>query len=884
MKLVRWLVFVPVVAFVAWWLLGGELAVEDTRPTETAPQAADARSETLAEPDTAGAAVRETAVGGAQASTSAATTAGETLVLHVRERGSQRPVSGATVHVLDRIDAPRTLSDEEQRDFAARVRALEARGTAYTTDANGLVALPRSASEALLCARSGELFGTLRFRKYAKELVVELVPNADLDVLVRDDLGRGLAGVAVFVGWASTTLGETWERLGAVTGADGRARLRDARTFVVERPESIWALRLEVVAPKRIQHELRADDWPLTPLEFDLPPLGAVDVRVLAADDTPAESSEVWLAPAPPPTAPVATAATTATTAATTTADPRARREYVLRGGVLGKTHHGVARFEHVATGLELLAVGEGIGSGLVAATRIFEGPRAAGERLEIELGGANEIARIVGRATDAQGRPIAGAVRFHLRVDGSGLDTESGGSIGTGSNGEFAFDLPPSSGLEVRRKLILERVVPNAERPTGERTHEEQATARVELDFDGDLAPGVHDLGEVVLRAQPTLVSGRVVDDRREPVARAAVSAFDAGDPNAAFAVGNTESGADGSFELRGISRSGRLTVWVQTHDSNRHQRFDVAAGSRDLELVIPRGASVAGAVLVDEALPLADVFVTCVAPGADGRPVLQSASPKPTPEPGRGAYSLDGLPAGLARFEFRGKHGPVLASFDGVALVAGEACADPRLAEVDLRGLAKALHVVARDERGEGIAGSVVRLRGRDGSTEWQTVRTEDGHAIVRARALPIDFVFGASGYRTVRVDGASADFEVTLERGLSIELALGPESLAELGADTTLVVEYEQGTVTTRDDHVSWPELARPDATGLARTRVCEPGRFRVAVRASRERDGRHDVLTAPCEPEFIEVRDSRDPQRFTVRLPEATRTKLRDFRAP
>lgn len=864
MKLVRWLVIVPVIAFVAWWFLGGELSDEPARPEASQQDAAaDARAHEPAAPDATHTAQRNDVAVPASAAPSVTPSSDARVPLVVRERGSARPIAGASVHVLDRIDARGTLAEDEQRDFARLVTALETRGASYTTDAEGRVLLPRANGEALLGARAGELFGTLRFRKYAKELVLELAPNADLDVFVRDDLGHGLAGVPVFIGWASTTLGETWERLGAVTGDDGRARLRDARTFVQERPESVWALRLGVVAPKRLQRELRADEWPLAPLEFDLPPLGAVDVRVLDVDGTPAASSEVWLAPAPP-----------------TTADTRVRRESVLRAGVLGETRAGVARFEHVAVGLELLAVGEGIGSGLVSATRVFDGPRGAGERVDVELGGPSEIARIVGRATDAEGRALSGTVRFHLRVDGSGLDTESGGSIGTGANGEFSFDVLPSSGLEVRRKVILERVFPNGDQPT----------ARVELDFDGDLAPGVHDLGEVVLRAQGSLVSGRVVDDRGDPIARAAVSAFDAGEGNQDFSVGNTESAADGSFEIRGTSRSGRVTVHVQTLDTNRRESFDVALGSRDLELVIPRGASVAGVVLVDEALPLADVAVMCVVSGAHGQPVLWGATPKPTPQPGQGAYRLDGLPAGLARFEFRGRNGPVLASFDGVALAPGETCADPRLAEVDLRGLAKALHVVARDVDGEGIAGSVVRSRGRDGSTEWQTVRTDDGHAIVRARALPIDFVFGASGYRTLRVDGASVDFEVTLERGLAIELELDAESLAALGADglpgggATLSVEYEQGTVTTHDDCVAWPELARPDATGVARTLVCEPGRFRVAVRASRERDGRFDQLTAPCEPASIDVRDTAEPQRFVVRLPESTRTKLRDFRAP
>ncbi|MBI5434699.1 MAG: hypothetical protein HZA52_17840 [Planctomycetes bacterium] len=318
-----------------------------------------------------------------------------------------------------------------------------------------------------------------------------------------------------------------------------------------------------------------------------------------------------------------------------------------------------------------------------------------------------------------------------------------------------------------------------------------------------------------------------------------------------------------------------------LATEDATTDQANASLRTARDAGTEHGVGARLAGELLVDSGFPIADVFVRCTDTNSAAGSRAQAT---PAAAEGRGVFALEGLPAGKASVEFGVRNGPVLVRIDGVELVPGEACADPRLAEVDLRGLAKSVHVVIRDEGGEGINHSIVRARGRDGSVEWSRVTTDDGHATVRASALPIDFVLGASGYRTERVDGASEDFEVRLARGLAVELVPDPELRALLGADATLAVVYERGELTTPDDAITWPELAKPDAAGVATVRVCEPGRFRAELRASRRCGERNETFSAPCSPATIDVRDSDEPQRFEITLPETERARLRAFREP
>lgn len=862
MKLLRWLVLVPLLALVAWWFLGGELATEDPRPGASVAEvpAEVAARELVAPVDVGESAAREPTAVDASAAPSKA---GAGLVpLTVRERAGARAVPGATVRVLG-LGGPGELTREECRDFARAVAELEARGARYTSDAEGRVSLPRAKGEALLSARAGELFGILRFRENAKELVVELAPSGDLEVLVRDDLGRGVGGVPLALGAANTYLFSHQEYAGALTGADGRATLRDARAFVAGRAGSAVALRADVVATRRFERELSFAAWPVEPVVFDLPALGAVEVRVLDAAGSPISGA--------------AAVELVALRAGDDTEGQRRSRMFV--DGSTRDAVEGIARFEHVEVSSTVFASTDGAGAGLVTSSSVSDGPRFAGESTTIELRAGASVAVLHGRVLDEGGTPLAGGVQFDLSIRAGGVHGASSGSLDTDQRGEFRVEVPATSGEPAVRTLVLRN----------RRTRFDEPLATAERSFDGDLAPGVHEVGDFVLASQPVLAGGRVLDDLGRPIARALVTVRTASAPGARRPWSDEHaasgySAEDGRFLLSGTAATSTLGLDAEERGHVRFETLAIAAGARDLEVVLTRGASVRGEVVVDDGLPLADVIVRAVLGSEAKDGWRHQGLPLPLPVPGRGTFSIQALPAGRASVEFSVRNGPVLVRLDGVELVAGEACADPRLLEVDLRGLAKALHVVVRDESGEGISHSVVRARGRDGSTAWSRIQTDDGHATVRARALPIDFVLGASGYRTQRVDGATADFEVTLARGLAVELVLDPESLAALGPDATLAVEYERGELTGPDDSIAWPELAEPDERGLARVHVCEPGRFRVEVRASRRRDGRNDAFSAPCEPATIEVRDRAEPQRFELRVPDATRAGLGEFRRP
>ncbi|MCE9593999.1 MAG: hypothetical protein K8S98_07395 [Planctomycetes bacterium] len=331
-------------------------------------------------------------------------------------------------------------------------------------------------------------------------------------------------------------------------------------------------------------------------------------------------------------------------------------------------------------------------------------------------------------------------------------------------------------------------------------------------------------------------------------------------------------------------------LVVWIfvrRANDASREEPTSVArvdTRPRDPtsheRLLATANARVTGVVLVGENLPLAELDIQCIPSRETGKPARFVTSPRPLDEAGRGEYTLAGLPDGRATILVVPRNGPVVLRLE-VELHADETHS---LEPFDLRRLVHALHVVVRDELGEGINQSRLLVRGRDALDDWRAVNTDDGHATVRARSEQMDFVIGASGYRTRTVQGASEDFEIRLARGISVELVLDADSLATLGPDGTLAVALERGELSGDQSSFARRELAKPDANGRATTRLSEPGRFRVEVDVTVRRGKELARFAAPCEPATIDVRDLEEPQTLAVALSAADRAALRAFLAP
>jgi hypothetical protein len=319
--------------------------------------------------------------------------------------------------------------------------------------------------------------------------------------------------------------------------------------------------------------------------------------------------------------------------------------------------------------------------------------------------------------------------------------------------------------------------------------------------------------------------------------------------------------------FVARGSSDDRKTSVArveVRPVDRTSHERVLATANAR-----------VVGIVLVGDDLPLAELDIQCIPSREAGMPPRFVTSPRPLTEAGRGEYTFEGMPDGRATLLVVPRNGPVVLRTE-IALRA-DTTSSPNT--FDLRQLVHALHVVVRDELGEGLNQSKLLVRGRDALDDWREVHTDDGHATVRARSEQMDFVIGAPGYRTRTVQGASEDFEIRLARGIQVELVLDADSVASLGTDGTLSVALENGEHPT----FARPELAKPDPTGRATARLSEPGRFRVEVVATVRRGKELARFAAPCEPPTIDVLDEESPLTFAVALSKTDRAALRDFLA-
>jgi hypothetical protein len=178
---------------------------------------------------------------------------------------------------------------------------------------------------------------------------------------------------------------------------------------------------------------------------------------------------------------------------------------------------------------------------------------------------------RMIGRAVDAQGKPVAGAdVRLELYRHQLGHTITSQGTEWTfqaGADGRFA-------------------TVPL---PAGSAWFSLRSAGKVRTSAGKTAEPGTLtvDLGDVVLPDE-ILVSGVVTDGEGKPAPGVEIVAdYDWQNP--------VKSSADGRFTLHGVGK-GLKTLHLQSNDYFAPKPFDVAPGQTDLKLTVIKAYEIHG------------------------------------------------------------------------------------------------------------------------------------------------------------------------------------------------------------------------------------------------------------------------------------------------
>jgi len=237
--------------------------------------------------------------------------------------------------------------------------------------------------------------------------------------------------------------------------------------------------------------------------------------------------------------------------------------------------------------------------------------------------------------------------------------------------------------------------------------------------------------------------LTGRVVDEHGNPVDRAEIAVV----PDSVFTTYlPVRSDEDGAFQFEGLD-TGHYRLWAR-YDAMVSNDYNVQVGAteatRDLEVVLSRGAALSGVVCDENGVGIAGATVRS-RNGLDlrDRPVVATAD-------GKGNYRLAGIQAGSAEVQVTAEGFVSIA--ESVELVGGDQNKDFRLsAGATLRGRVVANVADLRD-----ITVTLVRtVDGVQGARLQQRIPDREGR-----------FEFDGLTDGSVRLDATASGFGMTSE----------------------------------------------------------------------------------------------------------------------
>lgn len=713
-------------------------------------------------------------------------------------------------------------------------------------DGEGYVSIPDAPHGVRVLARLPGWFGVTQLQPgETPPLRVELSRDFPLSARAIDGAGGAVAGAHVGLrqdwgGWGDMMLR-------SVSGADGLAHLPHAG-YVLSHFEADGQkvmLGLDEVFDPRVEVEIQVAKPPQEPVTLTMPAGGACEVRIVERDGSvPRGKLEVHLGLEPREAEPD---------------EPFHPEE--LGSATRVDVEGGTAVFEHVGLGRRLVAHVSRERSGVFHSARGV-GPRSTGERTVLEVRLGDKVPAITGRLLGADGAPLADT-RFGWRLEIENADESyyASAESRTDAAGAFEFDIELQERGEADFLLALFSFALDGG---------EAAVARRPL--PRRLAPGPNALGDFQLVESPVLATGRVIDGEGAPVGGAWVTAAVQqywGDSSEHFYwaplwLNRARSDADGRFTLRAASKAASISLSAEKSE-RRSSGLVVPVGSSEVELVISEGGEIAGRVLVDESIAVAQLSVHAQrTDSADEEMHFWNGN---APDE-KGEFVLRGLqPGTYALMLHHRENWELLAQVADIVVTGAARTRDPRLDPLDLRGEVRAIELAITDTRGQEIDDANVFVRRAiDGEDNFDHVNVSDGKAKLFLRGASADVTVMASGYLTQRIPALDSSRTIELRAGptLRFKLAEGvrtPEPPLYLG----LRLEVSD----SEDSIASWyseqPEFG-PD--GQARCKGSVTGRVRVVLTVTQRSENEWSSTDLGIEAPTVEILDLPGEQVFEV----------------
>jgi hypothetical protein len=390
-----------------------------------------------------------------------------------------------------------------------------------------------------------------------------------------------------------------------------------------------------------------------------------------------------------------------------------------------------------------------------------FDGPRAAEDVVRVGMALQPHVRVLTGRLLDAARRPFVGEAGLHFEAE-----TENGRApLLQDEQGRFTVLLDDLGAIEGLR--IVERDF----RRGGPR---QAVLARTE-----PLPPGRTDVGDVVMKASPLLLAGRVTTGPGLEVDRARLQVqFEWAPaeveparrrwlPEQHVHVVLDRSGAFEAFQ-RAEGRRWRVLV---TGFCAPFEPVEFEPGTRDLELRVAAPSSVV-AEFVHPLLPGLDVQLWPLRPtDHDGERRRRQLAAHATREPSGAMVRLcwNGLAAGPHRLTVQVPGGPELRSIE-FDVPAGGPATDGRLRGIDLRGLARVVTLRLRNGDGTPFDGPVLVVF----PTAQALLGDRSGPEVSLVLVAPTDVLLLPYERQAVRLPALFEDATVSLAEAVPFAVA--------------------------------------------------------------------------------------------------------------
>lgn len=768
----------------------------------------------------------------------------------VEDPSAAIPLPHAEVLFLDLA----SLREEDEQAFLDEGDDLDhylaAHSRRFRADGEGRLFLPVSSRGAILRGRTADRSGIRPLLPDATApMLLELDSDPHLLVRVFDASGAPAIGVPVAVRFEDAE-GDVELITARTESPDGSARLRqveDVADMIEAEGTAYLVPQIPLLEPLEVPFDCRA--LPAEPLELHLPPCGRLEVRVRGPDGEPPRESMV--------------------VSASVLAPHEVARHAPGLAGELPRQitrypdEEGRVVFDRVAVG-GTAAVSAQVPGAPEPVVSTLPGPHAEGETVRIELRLEEVTPVLVGRLFDAGGAPLESVVveaEIRVEIAEDAWRTRLDRRIRTETDGAFRLPLTvmehPLFGEDppvLIPELRISTLATEAEPPKGAR-----------LSLPSHLAPGPHDLGDVVLETVPLVASGRVLDTAGEGVEGARVHFFrDARhgfdrEPRWVPCPGfRTISRVDGGFEVRGWADEGTYALDVQRRNYLSADRVEFPVGARELAIVLRQGGVIVGGLLLGEEISRRDVHITAVVP--------ETAETVKARAGRSGLFRLRGVPPGGCRVEVAAAEEKRI--FENVIVRAGETTRDPRLARIDLRGSLHRFVLEVVDSEGEAVSGfnAYYCVPGGTPSRE-RLVYGRDGRAEILTTHEVLDVTIVARGYRRRCLERVQGDERIVLEAGIPIRLVVS--DLRVFGGDRPRLMVVADPVDSRLPGTSRTAYLTREERGGVMT--LAQPGRHVVEILMESPLEGGGSRLRrGPAVELTIDVADQRAEQTFDVPL--------------